>query len=133
MGNKFWEDVSAEHGIDPTGKYVGDSDIQIEQANVYFNESGGRYTPRAIFTDLSPETMDIIRSSPFARVYRPDNFVFGTTDAGNNYAKGYFTSGAEVVEELLVLSAKKSSDATAPKVSKFCTHLEAVLALAWVH
>ncbi|RWV84596.1 hypothetical protein GW17_00053677, partial [Ensete ventricosum] len=49
IGGKFWEVVSDEHGIDPKGDYVGDSRLQLERVNVYYNEaSGGRYVPRAV-------------------------------------------------------------------------------------
>jgi hypothetical protein len=41
IGAKFWEVVSDEHGIDPTGTYHGDSDLQLERINVYFNEATG--------------------------------------------------------------------------------------------
>eukprot|EP00439_Symbiodinium_sp_Y106_P080605 s1294_g19.t1 len=48
IGAKFWEVIADEHGIDPTGTYHGDSDLQLERINVYFNEAtGGRYVPRA--------------------------------------------------------------------------------------
>jgi hypothetical protein len=30
VGTKFWEVISNEHGIDPTGRYQGDSDLQLE-------------------------------------------------------------------------------------------------------
>ena len=47
--------VSDEHGIDPTGTYHGDSDLQLERINVYYNEAtGGRYVPRSILMDLEP-------------------------------------------------------------------------------
>merc|ERR1719162_1868013 len=53
IGAKFWEVISDEHGIDPTGTYHGDSDLQLERINVYFNEAtSGRYVPRAILMDL---------------------------------------------------------------------------------
>ncbi len=29
IGSKFWEVISDEHGIDPTGTYHGDSDLQV--------------------------------------------------------------------------------------------------------
>ncbi|KAK4886044.1 hypothetical protein RN001_002315 [Aquatica leii] len=59
IGAKFWEIISDEHGIDPTGAYHGDSDLQLERINVYYNEaSGGKYVPRAILVDLEPGTMD---------------------------------------------------------------------------
>uniref|UniRef100_A0A3Q3GL18 Tubulin/FtsZ GTPase domain-containing protein n=1 Tax=Labrus bergylta TaxID=56723 RepID=A0A3Q3GL18_9LABR len=107
IGAKFWEVISDEHGIDPTGTYHGDSDLQLERINVYYNEAtgkveldvliginfvaflvnitltskmlleGGKYVPRAVLVDLEPGTMDAVRSGPFGQVFRPDNFVFG--------------------------------------------------------
>ena len=51
IGAKFWEVISDEHGIDPTGTYHGDSDLQLERINVYYNEAtGGRYVPRAFLS-----------------------------------------------------------------------------------
>ena len=68
--------ISDEHGIDPTGTYHGDSDLQLERINVYYNEAtGGRYVPRAILMDLEPGTMDSVRAGPFGQLFRPDNFV----------------------------------------------------------
>lgn len=40
---QFWEVISDEHGIDPTGSYHGDSDLQLERINVYYNEAAGDY------------------------------------------------------------------------------------------
>ena len=63
-----------------TGTYHGDSDLQLERINVYFNEAtGGRYVPRAVLMDLEPGTMDSVRAGPFGQLFRPDNFVFGQT------------------------------------------------------
>src|SRR6266571_8347675 len=102
IGAKFWEVISDEHGIDPTGTYHGDSDLQLERINVYYNEAtGGRYVPRAILMDLEPGTMDSVRAGPFGQLFRPDNFVFGQTGAGNNWAKGHYTEGAELVDQVL--------------------------------
>ena len=36
--DSFLQVISDEHGIDPTGTYHGDSDLQLERINVYFNE-----------------------------------------------------------------------------------------------
>ena len=70
IGAKFWEIISDEHGIDPTGTYHGDSDLQLERINVYFNEaSGGKYVPRGVLVDLEPGTMDSVRSGPYGQVY----------------------------------------------------------------
>ena len=37
--------------------------------------------------DLEPGTMDSVRSGPYGQLFRPDNFVFGQSGAGNNWAK----------------------------------------------
>ncbi|KAH9629976.1 hypothetical protein HF086_017491, partial [Spodoptera exigua] len=37
----FWEIISEEHGIDPTGVYRGTSDLQLERISVYYNEASG--------------------------------------------------------------------------------------------
>jgi tubulin beta len=113
IGSKFWEIISDEHGIDPTGTFHGESgesqshafketpstlmffaDLQLERVNVYYNEaSGGKYVPRAVLVDLEPGTMDSVRSGPYGQLFRPDNFVFGQSGAGNNWAKGHYTEG----------------------------------------
>merc|ERR1719316_300024 len=35
--------------------------------------------------------MDSVRAGPFGQLFRPDNFVFGQTGAGNNWAKERWT------------------------------------------
>ncbi|XP_030640276.1 tubulin beta-5 chain isoform X4 [Chanos chanos] len=108
IGAKFWEVISDEHGIDPTGTYHGDSDLQLDRISVYYNEAtGGKYVPRAILVDLEPGTMDSVRSGPFGQIFRPDNFVFGQSGAGNNWAKGHYTEGAELVDSVLDVVRKE--------------------------
>jgi tubulin beta len=88
-GARFWETVSDEHGIERDGVYRGNSDLQLERVNVYYNEVGSnKYVPRAVLVDLEPGTMDSIRSGPLGNLFRPDNLVFGQSGAGNNWAKG---------------------------------------------
>ena len=54
--------ASDEHGIDPTGSYSGESDLQLERINVYYNEGGdGSYVPRAVLIDLEPGCLDNVR------------------------------------------------------------------------
>ena len=38
---QFWEIISEEHGIDATGIYKGESDLQLERVSVYYNEASG--------------------------------------------------------------------------------------------
>ena len=37
--------------------------------------------------------MDSVRAGPYGAIFRPDNFVFGQSGAGNNWAKGHYTEG----------------------------------------
>ena len=69
---------------------------------------GGKYVPRAVLVDLEPGTMDSVRSGPFGQIFRPDNFVFGQSGAGNNWAKGHYTEGAELVDSVLDVVRKEA-------------------------
>ena len=69
---------------------------------------GGKYVPRAVLLDLEPGTMNAIRASPMGAAFRPDNFVFGQSGAGNNWAKGHYTEGAELVDSVLDVVRKES-------------------------
>jgi len=109
IGTKFWEVISTEHGIDANGAYVGDTDLQLERIDVYFNEANGqKYVPRAVLVDLEPGTMDAVRSGAFGNLFRPDNFIFGQSGAGNNWAKGHYTEGAELVDSVLDVVRKEA-------------------------
>lgn len=48
--------ISDEHGIDPTGTYHGDSDLQLERINVYYNEATGNNTYSITDTNI-PKTL----------------------------------------------------------------------------
>ena len=106
---QFWEIISDEHGIQPNGMYQGESELQLERISVYYNEAGGnKYVPRAVLVDLEPGTMDSVRSGPYGQIFRPDNFVFGQSGAGNNWAKGHYTEGAELVDSVLDVVRKEA-------------------------
>ena len=51
---------------------------------------------------------DSVRAGPFGQLFRPDNFVFGQTGAGNNWAKGHYTEGAELIDSVLDVVRKEA-------------------------
>jgi len=109
IGAKFWQVISEEHGIDGTGSYKGNDELQLERINVYYNEAGsGKYVPRAILVDLEPGTMDNIRAGNYGALFRPDNLVFAQNSAGNNWAKGHYTEGAELVDNVMEVVRKEA-------------------------
>jgi hypothetical protein len=81
-------------------------------------ESGGKYVPRAILLDLEPGTMEAVRSGVYGKLFRPDNFVFGQSGAGNNWAKGHYTEGAELVDAVLDVVRKECENCDCLQVSK---------------
>ncbi|VDL69655.1 unnamed protein product [Nippostrongylus brasiliensis] len=64
IGAKFWEVISDEHGIEPTGVYNGDSDLQLERINVYYNEASGCRVPIS-FSVASNRTVKIMSQQSF--------------------------------------------------------------------
>jgi len=111
IGYKFWEIISDEHGIDASGKFTGESELQQERLNVYFNEvSEQRYVPRSILCDLEPGTLDSIRAAPLGQLFRPESFDFAQTGAGNNFAKGHYTEGQEMIGSLLDIVRKEAEN-----------------------
>jgi tubulin beta len=70
----------------------------------------GKYVPRAVLVDLEPGTMDAIRAGAHGKLFRPDNFVFGQSGAGNNWAKGHYTEGAELVDSVLDVVRKEAEN-----------------------
>jgi len=57
--------------------------------------------------DLEPGTMDAARSGKYGSLFRPDNFVYGQSGAGNNWAKGHYTEGAELIDNVLDVVRKE--------------------------
>jgi len=109
VGTKFWEMISGEHGLDKSGSYKGDSTLQLDAIDVYYHEAqNSKYVPRAILVDLEPGVMDTIKAGPFGALFRPDNMVFAQSGAGNNWAKGHYTEGAELVDSVLDVVRKEA-------------------------
>lgn len=112
IGAAFWETACKEHKIGVDGSFVGESssdDVLLEKINVYYNElEGGKYVPRAILVDLEPAVLDSVQNSEYGKIFRPDNFVSGQSGAGNNWAKGHYTEGAELVDSVFDVIRKEA-------------------------
>jgi len=124
IGNRFWQTVIAEHNLDGSGKYTGEKkEVDLDKVDVYLREAGERYVPRACLVDLEPGTVDVIKASPVGTLFKPDNFVFGASGAGNNWAKGHYTEGAELIEEALDVIRKEVENCDCPQGFQICHSL----------
>jgi len=111
LANRFWEVIGTEHGIGLDGLYTGKQ--SLERADVYYSEvqQSGRYVPRSVLVDLEPGVLDTIKSGATGRLFRPDNFVSGQGGAGNSWAKGHYTEGAELVDSVMEVIRKEAEAA----------------------
>ena len=68
---------------------------------MYYTETtNDKYVARAVLVDLEPGTMDAVRGSAYGQLFRPDNYVYGQSGAGNNWAKGHYTEGTKRIQML---------------------------------
>merc|ERR1711892_1197519 len=57
--------------------------------------------PRAVFVDLEPTVIDETRCGTYRQLYYPEQLINGKEDAANNYARGHYTIGKEIVDLVL--------------------------------
>ncbi|CAG5110003.1 Oidioi.mRNA.OKI2018_I69.chr2.g4457.t1.cds [Oikopleura dioica] len=114
MGNACWELYCLEHGIKPDGTMSDDSVSQKDDSfSTFFHSTGaGKHVPRAVMVDLEPSVIDAVRSSEYARLYHPEQLITGKEDAANNYARGHYTVGKEIIDNVLDRIRKLSDNCT---------------------
>uniref|UniRef100_A0A3B4EA67 Tubulin, alpha 1a n=1 Tax=Pygocentrus nattereri TaxID=42514 RepID=A0A3B4EA67_PYGNA len=104
IGNACWELYCLEHGIQPDGQMPSDKTIGggDDSFNTFFSETGaGKHVPRAVFVDLEPTVIDEVRSGTYRQLFHPEQLITGKEDAANNYARGHYTIGKELIDLVL--------------------------------
>ncbi|CAH3119942.1 unnamed protein product [Porites lobata] len=104
IGNACWELYCLEHGIQPDGQMPSDKTIGggDDSFNTFFSETGaGKHVPRAVFVDLEPTVIDEVRTGTYRQLFHPEQLVTGKEDAANNYARGHYTVGKELIDIVL--------------------------------
>ncbi|XP_024619523.1 LOW QUALITY PROTEIN: putative tubulin-like protein alpha-4B [Neophocaena asiaeorientalis asiaeorientalis] len=100
----------------PSDKTIGGGD---DSFNTFFSETGaGKHVPRAVFVDLEPTVVDEVRTGTYRQLFHPEQLITGKEDAANNYARGHYTIGKEIVD--LVLDRIR-------KLADLCTGLQGFL------
>merc|ERR1712106_1183541 len=141
IGNACWELYCLEHGIQPDGQMPsGDQSDQSDNGqryagaqrddqrnpyiyktvgggddsfNTFFSETGsGKHVPRAVFVDLEPSVIDEVRTGTYRALFHPEQLITGKEDAANNYARGHYTIGKEIVDVVLERLRKQSEQCT---------------------
>jgi tubulin alpha len=101
IGSACWELFCLEHSIHPdgsgltSGRHGSNGD---DAFNTFFSETGqGKHTPRCVFVDLDPTTVDEVRHGAYRDLFHPEQLVSGQESAANNFAFGHYTIGKELL------------------------------------
>lgn len=104
IGNSCWELYCLEHGIQPDGFLMPGAQKagRDEGFSTFFSETGsGKYVPRTIYVDLEPNVVDEVRTGKYRSLFHPEQLITGKEDAANNYARGHYTIGKEIIDEVM--------------------------------
>ncbi|KAJ6702764.1 TUBULIN [Salix viminalis] len=115
VGNACWELYCLEHGIQPDGVMPSDASVggAHDAFNTFFSETGsGKHVPRAIFLDLEPTVIDEVRTGTYRQLFHPEQLISGKEDAANNFARGHYTVGKEIVDLCLDRVRKLADNCT---------------------
>lgn len=83
----------------PTDRTIGGGDDSFQ---TFFSETGaGKFVPRSVTVDLEPTVIDEIRTGTYRQLFHPETLITGKEDAANNYARGHYTIGKEMVDLVL--------------------------------
>jgi tubulin beta len=124
IGAKFWETINEEHGLNPRGEYVGDSELQLDRIGVYYTQNqASNYKPRAILVDLERPTIDSIMAGAYGQLFKPENVSVSDVGAGSNWAKGFYSEGAEMIDNVLDKIRKEAEMSESLQGFQICNSL----------
>merc|ERR1711993_157535 len=114
MGNSCWELYCMEHGIKPDGTLqAGGVAEKDDSFSTFFSSTGaGQHVPRAVMVDLEPSVVDSVRQGTYKSLFHPEQLITGKEDAANNYARGHYTIGKEIVDLVLDRVRKLADNCT---------------------
>jgi len=115
IGNACWELFCLEHGIQPDGQMPSDKTIGggDDAFNTFFSETGaGKHVPRCVMVDLEPTVIDEVRTGTYRQLFHPEQLISGKEDAANNFARGHYTIGKEIVDLVLDRLRKLADNCT---------------------
>jgi len=108
LGNSVWKQYCAEHDIEPNGTLKAKAEVSDDAKKdaakyftTFFEETGtGQYVPRNITVDLEPSVVDDVRTGDYSQMFHPEFLLNGKEDAANNFARGHYTVGKEILDQV---------------------------------
>eukprot|EP00918_Siedleckia_nematoides_P066509 GHVU01144672.1.p1 GENE.GHVU01144672.1~~GHVU01144672.1.p1 ORF type:complete len:457 (+),score=52.88 GHVU01144672.1:873-2243(+) len=111
LGQSAWELFCLEHDIDASGRKevkadageapAGESGNDYNSSfDTFFQETeAGKLVPRCVMFDLEPSVVDEVMHSKYKELFHPQQMMTGKEDAANNYARGKYTAGNDMVDD----------------------------------
>ena len=65
---------------------------------------------RIFITCLVVQSTDEVRTGTYRQLFHPEQLITGKEDAANNYARGHYTVGKEMVDQVLDRTRKLVSN-----------------------
>jgi len=99
LGNRVWRQYLNEHGVSNDG--------QCKQTNeqdklTFFEEvSSGQLVPRNLCADLEENVITDLKGSDIGGLFNAQYLLQGKEDAANNFARGHYTVGKEMMDKVV--------------------------------
>merc|ERR1712062_34808 len=102
LGSVVWNQYLSEHKIDNSGMLQTDKKGKEEEPyETFFAESQtGQLVPRNLFVDLEASVCDEVKKGPTHKLFHQDFVINGKEDAANNFARGHYTTGKEIMDSV---------------------------------
>ncbi|KAJ3442288.1 tubulin beta chain-related [Anaeramoeba flamelloides] len=98
---EFLKLIAEEHGLSENGKYQGDQGYQLENIQTYFEEqSSEKYISRSINIDVNPTPVENLQDNKYFPLLNQKNFIKPDFGNGISFAKGYYTHGTEISNDV---------------------------------
>lgn len=109
LGNRCWELYGIEHGVAQDGSLGSNTSENNAYQTFYTETSKTKAVPRCLYVDLEPTVLDEIRKGPCEQLYHPHSLISSKEDAANNYARGHYTIGKQLIDPALDTIRKLSN------------------------
>lgn len=100
IGTACTKQYMAEHGIGNDGTLTDSAPDGAGFSSFFEEVGGGHFLPRQLSVDLEPTQIDEMKTGSLAGVFHPEFLLSGKEDAANNFARGHFTVGKEIMDRV---------------------------------
>ena len=118
MGETFWDLLSHEHHIRP--------DRTLSESGMWYGELSFKsffkgttetstFTPRSLFVDLEPSSIDKIKVGTYRNFYEPYQLLSAKEDAASNFARGRYNVGKNIIDTTMDRIRKLVDDCSSLK------------------